>query len=61
MVDPKGSQYKFEEYFSASVFNLESFVPYALHFAIILIIAEIVLGFALLVGWKSKFTVKPYW
>jgi len=58
LVDPIGSQYKFEEYFSESVLNLEFLIPYALPFAIVLIIAEIILGIALLVGWKAKFTVR---
>lgn len=58
LVDPIGSQYKFEEYFSEGVLNLEFLIPYALPFAIVLIIAEIVLGFALLVGWRVKFTVR---
>ncbi len=58
VVDPIGSQYKFEEYFSASVLDLEFLIPYALPFAIILIVVEITLGAALLVGWKSKFTVR---
>ena len=57
LVDPIGSQYKFEEYFSEGVLNLEFLIPYALPFAVFLIISEIVLGFALLVGWKAKFTV----
>lgn len=57
LVDPIGSQYKFEEYFSEGVLNLEFLIPYALPFAIFLIIAEIVLGVALLVGWKAKFTI----
>ena len=57
LVDPIGSQYKFEEYFSEGVLNLEFLIPYALPFAIFLIIAEIVLGVALLVGWRAKFTV----
>ena len=57
MVDPIGSQYKFEEYFSEGVLNLEFLIPYALPFAIFLIIAEIVLGVALLVGWRAKLTV----
>ncbi|WP_439130698.1 BT_3928 family protein [Polaribacter sp.] len=57
LVDPIGSQYKFEEYFSEGVLNLEFLIPYALPFAIFLIVAEIVLGVALLVGWKAKFTV----
>ncbi|PQJ77503.1 DoxX family protein [Polaribacter glomeratus] len=58
LVDPIGSQYKFEEYFSEGVLNMEFLVPYALPFVIFLIIAEIVLGVALLVGYKSKLTVR---
>ncbi|TXD59647.1 DoxX family protein [Polaribacter sp. IC066] len=58
LVDPVGSQYKFEEYFSEGVLNLEFLIPYALPFAIFLVISEIVLGVALLVGWKAKFTVR---
>ena len=58
VVDPVGSQYKFEEYFSASVLDLEFLIPYALPFAIILIVVEITLGAALLVGWRSKFTLR---
>ena len=57
LVDPIGSQYKFEEYFSAGVLNIEFLIPYALTFSIVLIVAEIVLGIALLVGWKTKFTL----
>lgn len=57
LVDPIGSQYKFEEYFSASVLDMEFFIPYALTFSIILILAEIMLGVMLLIGFKSKFTV----
>jgi uncharacterized membrane protein YphA (DoxX/SURF4 family) len=58
LVDPVGSQYKFEEYFSEGVLNLEFLIPYALPFAIFLVISEIVLGVALLVGWRAKFTVR---
>ena len=58
VVDPIGSQYKFEEYFSASVLDLEFLIPYALPFAIVLIVVEITLGAALLVGWRSKFTLR---
>jgi uncharacterized membrane protein YphA (DoxX/SURF4 family)/peroxiredoxin len=58
VVDPIGSQYKFEEYFSASVLDLEFLIPYALPFAIILIVVEITLGAALLVGWRPKFTLR---
>ena len=57
LVDPIGSQYKFQEYFSENVLNLEFLIPYALPFSILLIIAEIILGVMLLVGYKSKLTI----
>ena len=57
LVDPIGSQYKFQEYFSEAVLNLEFLIPYALLFAIVLIVAEILLGVMILIGYKSKFTV----
>ena len=56
LVDPIGSQYKFEEYFGESVLNLEFLIPYALPFSIVLIIVEIMLGVSLLLGYKSKIT-----
>jgi uncharacterized membrane protein YphA (DoxX/SURF4 family)/peroxiredoxin len=56
LVDPLGSMYKFEEYFGADVLNLSFLDPYALEFSIVLIIAELMLGVMLLVGYKSKFT-----
>ncbi|MGY6648353.1 BT_3928 family protein [Wenyingzhuangia sp. IMCC45574] len=57
LVDPLGSAYKFEEYFGADVLNLEFLVPYALPFAILLILVELLLGIALLIGFKTKLTV----
>ncbi|MFY0603190.1 MAG: DoxX family protein [Flavobacteriaceae bacterium] len=57
LVDPIGSQYKFEEYFGEGVLNLEFLIPYALPFSIVLILAEIMLGVMLLLGYKSKKTV----
>ena len=57
LVDPLGSAYKFEEYFGADVLNLEFLSPFALQFSIVLILAEIMLGVMLLVGYKSKITV----
>ena len=57
MVDPIGSQYKFQEYFSESVLNIEFLIPYALPFAILLIIAEILLGVMVLIGYKPTLTV----
>ncbi|AUC86272.1 DoxX family protein [Polaribacter sp. ALD11] len=57
LVDPIGSQYKFQEYFSESVLNMGFLIPYALPFAIVLIVAEILLGVMILIGYKPKFTV----
>lgn len=57
LVDPIGSKYKFQEYFSADVLNLEFLIPFALPFAILLIVSELVLGVMLLVGFKPKLTV----
>ena len=57
LVDPLGSAYKFEEYFGADVLNLDFLSPFALQFSVILILAEIMLGVMLLVGFKSKLTV----
>ncbi|MDJ0644710.1 MAG: DoxX family protein [Flavobacteriaceae bacterium] len=57
LVDPLGSAYKFEEYFSTGVLNMEFLIPYALPFSILLILAEIMLGVMLLIGFKPRFTV----
>tara|TARA_R110002049_G_scaffold4377_9_gene30574 strand:- start:11552 stop:12514 length:963 start_codon:yes stop_codon:yes gene_type:complete len=57
LVDPIGSQYKFQEYFSESVLNMEFLISYALPFAIVLIVAEILLGVMILIGYKPKVTV----
>jgi hypothetical protein len=51
-VDPLGSQYKFEEYFLA--LGMDSFVPAALMFGIILFTVEFFLGFAFLFNIKVK-------
>lgn len=57
LVDPIGSAIKFEEYFSEDVLNLTFLIPYALPFSILLIMAELLLGIMLLVGFKPKLTV----
>lgn len=57
LVDPLGSAYKFEEYFGADVLNLEFLMPFTLQFSILLILAEIMLGVMLLVGYLPKLTV----
>lgn len=55
--DPVGFSYKLAEYFSESVLNLPVFVPYSLAIALFIVIFETVLGFMLLIGFKSKFTI----
>ena len=57
LVDPLGSAYKFQEYFGADVLNLEFLIPYALPFSIALILAEIMLGVMLILGYLPKLTV----
>ena len=57
LVDPLGSSYKFQEYFGLDVLNLEFLIPYALPFSILLILAELMLGVMLLLGYLPKFTV----
>lgn len=57
LIDPIGSQYKFEEYFSQNVLDMEYLIPYALAFSIVLILAEILLGIILLLGCKAKATL----
>lgn len=57
LVDPLGSSYKFQEYFGSDVLNLEFLIPYALPFSILLILAELMLGVMLLLGYLPKFTV----
>lgn len=56
-VDLKGFSFKLEEYFSPSVFNLPVFEKYALHFAIIVVVLELGLGFMLLMKIKMKATL----
>jgi len=52
--DPVGFSFKLEEYFSETVLNLPFLVPLALIFAIFVVIFEVVLGIALLLGYKTK-------
>lgn len=54
--DTIGFSYKMAEYFSADVLNMEFLVPYTLAFAVLMCIAEIVIGFALITGVEMKIT-----
>lgn len=55
--DPVGFSFKLDEYFSEAVFNLPFLQPLALSLAVILVIAEVILGVLLLIGFKKKFTL----
>ncbi|MBL4625152.1 MAG: DoxX family protein [Flavobacteriales bacterium] len=54
--DPLGFSYKLEEYFAESALNWPFFEPYSLGIAILVASSEIILGFAVLFGGKSKLT-----
>ena len=55
--DPLGFSYKLQEYFSAEVLGLEFLSPYALLIAVILVVVEVLLGIALLIGFRKKVTL----
>ncbi|MGK0252466.1 MAG: putative membrane protein YphA (DoxX/SURF4 family)/peroxiredoxin, partial [Gammaproteobacteria bacterium] len=55
--DPVGFSYKLQDYFSPEVLNLEFLSPYALLIAIVLVITEVLLGVALLIGYAKKWTL----
>lgn len=52
--DPLGFSYKLEEYFAESALGLPGLEPYALPLAMLACLAEVVLGFAVLVGGRMK-------
>jgi len=52
--DPLGFSYKLDEYFAPDVLNLTFLQPLALEMAVIIVILEVLLGVALLIGsWKK--------
>lgn len=55
--DPVGFSFKLEEYFGETVLNLPFLAPYALGIALFVVIFEVVLGVALLVGSNKKLTM----
>ncbi|MFN0048132.1 MAG: BT_3928 family protein [Cytophagales bacterium] len=52
--DPVGTQIKMEEYFE--VFGTHFMVPFALYVAVLMCVAEVALGFALLFYYRMKYT-----
>ena len=57
MNDPVGFSFKLEEYFSEEVLNLPVFEPFALSIAVLLVIAEVLLGAALILGLYKRWTL----
>ncbi len=55
--DPLGFSFKLDEYFSELVFNMPFLQPYALAIALFVVIAEVILGVLLLIGYKRNFTL----
>lgn len=55
--DPVGFSYKLQDYFAPEVLNLEFLSPYALLIAVVLVIVEVLLGVALLLGHAKKWTL----
>ncbi len=53
--DAVGFSFKLEEYFSEAVFDIPFLMPYALTIAIVMCVAEIVLGLNAILGIKPKF------
>lgn len=54
-IDPLGTAYKMGDYFTE--LNLPKFEPYVTELAVFMIVLEILLGVALLLGWKKNFTL----
>lgn len=61
-IDPKGLAYKMQEFFEAWAGSgympglMKTFDHYALSFSVIMITLEVVVGVALLIGWKKNLT-----
>jgi len=55
--DPVGFSFKLQEYFAPDVLNMEFMSPFALGLAIILVIVELVLGVALIIGYYKRLTM----
>ncbi|WP_310992638.1 BT_3928 family protein [Aequorivita marina] len=55
--DPVGFAFKLQDYFAPEVLDLGFLVPYALLIAIFVVIFEVLVGIALLLGYLKKFTL----
>jgi uncharacterized membrane protein YphA (DoxX/SURF4 family) len=55
LIDPMGSQLIFTEYFTA--FHVDFMIPFAMVFGVLMSVAELLLGFCLLMGLRMKITI----
>src|SRR5690554_7468721 len=55
--DPIGFAFKLQDYFAPDVLDLGFLVPYSLLIAIFVVIFEVLVGVALLLGYLKKFTL----
>lgn len=55
--DPMGFAFKLEDYFAPDVLSLPFLVPFALTLSVLIVIFEVLVGIALLIGQFRKFTV----
>lgn len=55
--DPVGFAFKLQDYFAPDVLNLEFLMSWALPLAILIVIVEVLVGVALLVGYMKKLTL----
>ncbi|MDF4221569.1 DoxX family protein [Maribacter sp. M208] len=55
--DPVGFSFKLEEYFSQGVLDLPFLTPFALAISILVVIAEVMVGVMLILGYKRKITI----
>lgn len=55
--DPLGFSYKLQEYADPQILNIEFIIPYALYLAVALVIVEVILGVALLLGYQKSFVL----
>ncbi len=55
--DPVGFSFKLEEYFSQGVLDLPFFTPYALAISILVVVVEVMVGVALIIGYRRKVTI----
>jgi len=57
LVDPVGFSFKLQDYFAPEVFNLPFLIPGALVISIVILVAEVMLGVMLILGYEKKRTI----